>query len=147
VSVLALLVTAANKQTRYELGLFDVISRFNINYKLKKMELKEAKEIVGKFKEAIQKLEWDANSYYTTRERCQKLEDKNKELKQQLDEAIKYKYHYNLLASVSTSEICQQCDGRGGFDYDMGEQGGMSEQCGACMGYGLVEKAIPKNGL
>lgn len=103
------------------------------------MEYKEAKEIVGKFKEAITKLEWDASSYYSTKERCQKLEDKNKELKTELDESKRFKRYFNLLASVSKVEICQQCDGCGYID--MGEQGAGLE-CDVCSGSGIVDKVV-----
>jgi hypothetical protein len=106
------------------------------------MEYKEAKEIVGKFKEAITKLEWDASSYYSTKERCQKLEEKNKELKTELDEAKRFKRYFNLLASASKCQICPQCDGAGGFTWDMGEQGGGGEECGNCEGAGIVNKVV-----
>jgi len=106
------------------------------------MEYKEAKEIVGKFKEAITKLEWDASSYYSTKERCQKLEDKNKELKTELDEAKRFKRYFNLLASASNVQICQQCDGYGGGYIDMGEQGAEGWECDVCSGAGIVDKAV-----
>lgn len=106
------------------------------------MEYKEAKEIVGKIKEAITKLEWDASSYYSTKERCQKLEDKNKELKTELDEAKRFKRYFNLLASASNVQICPQCDGSGCFTWDMGEQGGGVEECGYCEGSGIVNNAV-----
>ena len=106
------------------------------------MEYKEAKEIVGKFKEAITKLEWDASSYYSTKERYQKLEDKNKELKTELDEAKRFKRYFNLLASASNVQICQQCDGCGGGYIDMGEQGADGWECDVCSGSGIVDKQV-----
>jgi DnaJ-class molecular chaperone len=104
------------------------------------MEYKEAKEVIGKFKEAITKLEWDASSYYSTKERCLKLEEKNKALTIEIQDLKKFKRYYNLLQSASNIEICSQCDGDGGFVYDMGECGCEGEECVNCNGSGIVDK-------
>lgn len=106
------------------------------------MDYKEAKEVVGKFKEAITKLEWDASSYYSAKDRCQKLEDKNKSLNLELQELKRFKKYYNLLKPASTVEICPHCDGDGGFVYDMGEAGCDGDECNNCNGCGIVDKII-----
>ena len=66
-----------------------------------------------------------------------------KELKIELDEAKRFKRYFNLLASASNVQICQQCDGYGGGYIDMGEQGAEGWECDVCSGAGIVDKAVP----
>jgi hypothetical protein len=110
------------------------------------MEYKEAKEIIGKFKEAVQRLEYDASFYYTEKDRSQKLESKNKILQEQVKELTKFRRLYTLLASASNVAICDQCDGAGGHIIDMGEQGCEGMECDACQGTGIIDKAVVNGG-
>jgi len=110
------------------------------------MEYKEAKEFIGKFKEALQGIEYEASAHKYAKERSQKLEEENKKLKDELKELKGYKRRYNLLASASNVEICNQCDGAGGHVIDMGEQGCEGWECEACQGTGIIEKVVANGG-
>ena len=104
------------------------------------MEYKEAKETVENFEKALNKLKWDASSYHSERKRSEKLTNENKELKTKLSEAKHFEKLYKKLESVSNVKICPQCNGEGGFQYQVGEFEWDGEECNLCGGSGVIDK-------
>lgn len=104
------------------------------------MDSIEATKVMDKFKSALSQIQSDASMYKYCKIRNERLEKDVKELKQKLTELNRFKYHFNKLATASNVAICGQCDGRGGFDYDDGHVGGVSDTCVACDGSGIVDK-------
>ncbi len=105
------------------------------------MEYEEAKKIIGRFKEAITTLEWEASACKHTIERVKKLEETNKELKNEIQDLKRFERYYNLLNDAQSIQICHQCDAfGGGYIGSSYSEGGDWVQCDCCDGTGIVEK-------
>jgi len=79
--------------------------------------------------------------YEETKKRLLELE---KQFKVERQERNRFKRNYEILASVSHVQICGQCDGEGGFQYEGGPGEVGSEMCPYCEGSGIIEKQTTK---
>lgn len=106
------------------------------------METKEALEILKQTNEAIRKIQSEYSSVKLQNEKLLKFESKSKELTYVNDELkrdiLKYKRYYNLFKSVSNHCICDECDGLGGFEYQVGEFEMAYDICPKCNEAGII---------
>lgn len=104
------------------------------------MELTRANEILNAFNDAVKTVNAELTSNKSKIQRLQSLELKFKELQEENGRLKSIERMYNLLKNHTTCLVCPQCDGKGGFEIDMGEQGCVGEECQECQGIGLVDK-------
>ena len=104
------------------------------------MELKEAKSTIENFEKALFKLKCNAQSYHAQKEKVDKLTRDNNELKEKLQEVKKYEWLYKKLESASNVKICPECEGKGGFEYQIGEFEMDYDECKICGTTGIVKK-------
>lgn len=104
------------------------------------MEYEEAIKISKGLKEALSRLESDASSYHSLKGEYTKLTEKEKQTKRALEEANRFQRYYNLLKDISSHCICDQCDGFGGFEYQVGEFEMDSDICQKCNQAGIINK-------
>ena len=104
------------------------------------MEFKKAKETVENFEKALNRLKWDAQSYHSQKEKVDNLIRDNNELKEKLQEVKKYEWLYKKLESASNVKICPECEGKGGFEYQIGEFEMDYSECKTCGTKGFINK-------
>jgi rubrerythrin len=106
------------------------------------METKEALEVLKNTTEAIRKIQSEYSAVKFQNEKLLKFESKSKELTTLNDELkrenSKNKRYYNLLKSVSNHCICDECDGLGGFEYQVGEFELAYDICKKCNEAGIL---------
>jgi hypothetical protein len=105
-----------------------------------KMELLRANEILSAFNDAVKTVNSELSASKSKIQRLEGLELKIKELQSENKRLKGIERIYNLVKNHTTCLVCPQCDGKGGFEIDMGEQGCMGEECQECVGTGLVDK-------
>lgn len=104
------------------------------------MELSRANEILSAFNDAVKTVNSELSASKSKTQRLEGLELKIKELQEETKRLKAIERVYNLVKNHTTCLVCPQCDGKGGFEIDMGEQGCMGEECQECDGTGLVDK-------
>ena len=104
------------------------------------MELSRANEILSAFNDAVKTVNSELSASKSKIQRLEGLELKIKELQEENKRLKGIERIYNLVKNHTTCMVCYQCDGKGGFEIDMGEQGFMGEECQECDGTGLVDK-------
>ena len=104
------------------------------------MELTRANEILNAFNDAVKTINTELAFNKSKLQRLQSLELKVKELQEENKRLRGIERVFNLIKNHTTCLVCPQCDGKGGFEIDMGEQGCMGEECQECQGTGLIDK-------
>jgi len=109
------------------------------------METKEAILNLQKLEDSIRALRLNATALESAQKRVKQLEDNSIEYKKSIEnyrtDSIRYKRYFTLLSVNKEIEICKECDGLGGFDWEDGYGGGGSEPCKNCDTTGIVSKA------
>ena len=109
------------------------------------METKEAILNLQKLEDSIRTLRLNAQYLEQAQKRVKQLEGNSIEYKKSIEtyrtDAIRYKRYFTLLSVNKEIEICKECDGCGGFDWDDGYGDCGCEPCKNCETTGIVSKA------
>jgi len=104
------------------------------------MELQRAEEVLKAFTDAVSTLNSKISSDKYVIKRLEGFESKYKELEKEVQRLKGVERIYNMVKNFTTVEICPDCDGNGGFVYDMGEAGCEGEECKNCESTGLISR-------
>ncbi len=103
------------------------------------MKYEEAIKISKGLQEALSCLESDASSYHSLKGQYIALAEKEKQTKRALEEANRFRRYYNLLKNTSNYCICDECDGLGAFEYQVGEFEMDYDVCRKCNEAGIIK--------
>ena len=111
------------------------------------MDLKDDREFLNKLTGAIKSLETQAKDFEYYKNRNSELEVTIRTLAFKVTKLERIEKKYHLLSENSNIEICRECDGEGGFYFDMGEAGCETDICNICASNGFIEKIERPTGL
>ena len=104
------------------------------------MELSRANEILKAFSDAVNTVNIELSVNKRKIEKLEELQLKVKELQSENKRLKEIERIYNLIKNHTTCMVCPDCNGKGGFVIDMGEEGTVGEECQKCDTTGLIDK-------
>lgn len=109
------------------------------------MNLEKANEVLKTFTDAVSTVNSELSQNKYKIKRLEGFEEKYKEIEKEMHQLKGIERIYNLVKNFTTVDVCPDCDGHGGFVYDMGEAGCEGEERKNCESTGLVSRVILKD--